>query len=87
MSTAAKTGIAEASPRCKARLAGVFEALEGMTSAFGQVFALGRLVVYRFPVIAAASVLAEIPLQRWLLAVGVNPQRWREQASAAGRHE
>ncbi len=37
--------IAEASPRFKARVAGVFEMLEGMTSAFGQVFVLGRLIV------------------------------------------
>ena len=33
--------IAEASPRFKARMAGVFEMLEGLTSAFGQVVVLG----------------------------------------------
>jgi len=33
-----------------------------------------------------ASAFAEIPLQLWLLVVGVNPQRWKDQASvAAGR--
>ncbi|HVT58717.1 MAG TPA: hypothetical protein VHR45_09965 [Thermoanaerobaculia bacterium] len=31
-----------------------------------------------------ASGLAEIPLQLWLLVKGVNDQRWKEQASAAG---
>jgi hypothetical protein len=32
------------SPRFKGRVAGVFEALEGVTSAYGQVVVLGRLV-------------------------------------------
>jgi len=41
------------------------------------------LGVYLFPIIAAASGVAELPLQLWLLIVGVNDQRWREQASAA----
>ena len=36
---------AEVSPRTKARMAGVFELLEGFTSAGGQVFILGSLVV------------------------------------------
>jgi hypothetical protein len=39
---------------------------------------------YLFPFIAAASALAEIPLQLWLLVKGVNDQRWKQQASAAG---
>ena len=30
-----------------------------------------------------ASALGEIPLLLWLLVVGVNVQRWNEQASAA----
>ena len=91
--------IAEASPRFKPRVAGVFEMLEGMTSAFGQVFVLGRLIdrilgvllaidglgwmafvvppfaLHLIPFIAAASALAEIPLQLWLVGMGVNPQR------------
>jgi len=37
-----------------------------------------------FPLIAAASAIAEIPLQLWLIIKGVDPQRWREQAGAAG---
>jgi hypothetical protein len=36
-----------------------------------------------FPYIAGASALGEIPLMVWLLVMGVNPQRWNEQASAA----
>jgi hypothetical protein len=36
------------------------------------------------PYIAGASALGEIPLLLWLLVVGVNAQRWNEQASAAG---
>jgi hypothetical protein len=36
------------------------------------------------PYIAGASALGEIPLLLWLLVVGVNAQRWKEQASAAG---
>ena len=37
--------IAEASPRFKARVAGVFQLLEALTATFGQVIVLGRLVV------------------------------------------
>ncbi|HLV96188.1 MAG TPA: DUF4386 domain-containing protein [Candidatus Acidoferrales bacterium] len=46
------------SPRSLARIAGVFEALEGMTSSFGQVFVLGRLVVYGAAATTAANILA-----------------------------
>ncbi len=46
MSTAVVTPrIAEVSPRFKARIAGACEFLEGLTSAWGQVLVLGRLVV------------------------------------------
>jgi hypothetical protein len=66
MNTAVTTGrIAEASPRCKARLAGVFEALEGMTSAFGQVFVLGRLVVFSDAAATAANILGHQRLFWW----------------------
>ena len=36
--------IAETSPRSLARTAGIFEALEGLTAAYGQVVVLGGLV-------------------------------------------
>jgi hypothetical protein len=49
--------IAEASPRFKARMAGVFELLEGFTSSFGQVMVLGRLVVAGNAAATAANVL------------------------------
>ena len=45
-------------PRARARMAGVFEALEGFTSSFGQVFILGSLVVAGNPAVTAANILA-----------------------------
>ena len=36
-----------------------------------------------FPFIAVAAALAEMPLTLWLLVVGVNDQRWKEQARTA----
>jgi hypothetical protein len=48
------------------------------------IYLLPRLGVHLFPIIAVAYGLAEMPLQLWLLIMGVNPGRWREQASAAG---
>jgi hypothetical protein len=47
----------EASPRFKARMAGVFEMLEGCTSSSGQVFILGRLVVSGSAAATAANML------------------------------
>jgi hypothetical protein len=38
---------------------------------------------YLFPMIAAASALAEFPLQIWLLVFGVNQQRWKTAAATA----
>jgi len=37
-----------------------------------------------YPVIAIVSALGEIPLLLWLLAVGVNSERWKEQEGRAG---
>jgi uncharacterized protein DUF4386 len=48
----------EVSPRLKARMAGVFELLEGITSASGQVFILGSLIVTGNAAATAAKLLA-----------------------------
>ncbi len=49
--------IAGASPRFLARLAGVFQGLEGTTATFGQVIVLGRLVVFGNAAATAANIL------------------------------
>jgi hypothetical protein len=41
------------------------------------------LVNHLFPYNLAFAILAELSLMLWLLVMGVNVQRWREQASAA----
>src|SRR5215470_11625534 len=50
------------SPRVKARIAGVFEALEGTASAGGQVVILGSFVVAGNAAATAANILANQPL-------------------------
>jgi hypothetical protein len=40
-----------------------------------------------FPYIAVASAIGELPLQLWLLIMGVNSERWNAQAHAAGLTE
>jgi hypothetical protein len=45
------------SPKAKARLAGVFEALEGLTSAFGQVTIPGQLIMVGNAAATAANIL------------------------------
>ncbi len=57
--------VPELSPRFKARLAGVFQGLEGATSAFGQVFVLGRLVVFSSAAATAANILGHERLFWW----------------------
>jgi hypothetical protein len=39
--------------------------------------------LFRSHIVLGASALGEITLLLWLLVVGVNDQRWKEQASAA----
>jgi Domain of unknown function (DUF4386) len=62
------------------RILGVLLAIDGLG---WMTFMVPPFASYLFPVIAAASALAEIPLQLWLVVMGVNPQRWKGQASAA----
>src|SRR5208337_433702 len=61
------------------RVLGVLLAISGL----GWVTYLSPpLANYLWPFIAAASALGEIPLELWLIVMGVNVQRWKEQASA-----
>jgi Domain of unknown function (DUF4386) len=54
----------EWSPKAKARLAGVFQALEGTTSTLGQVLVLGRLIVVGNAAPTAANILKHETLFR-----------------------
>jgi len=56
--------IAEASPRFKARMAGVFYVLTAVTSVFGQFFVLGKLVVQGDAAATATNILAHQPFFR-----------------------
>ena len=57
--------VSRLSPRGRARLAGVFEALEGSGSAVGQVVILGRLVVPKDAAATAHNILANEGLYRF----------------------
>src|SRR3954471_6786213 len=58
------------SPRMTARLAGVFELLEGATSVAGQMILLGSLVA-RDPAVTAANILANEPAFRLGIALSL----------------
>jgi hypothetical protein len=63
------------------RVIGVLMAIAGLTY---QVFLSPPLAIYLFSyVVKPAGALGELSLLLWLLIFGVNPQRWKEQASAA----
>ena len=63
------------------RVLGVLLAISGL----GWVTYLSPpLAQHLSPFIVGASALGEIPLELWLIVMGVNVQRWKEQASAAG---
>ena len=59
------------SPKAKARLAGVFEALEGLTSAFGQVTIPGQLIVVGNAAATAANILNHESLFRFGFALSL----------------
>src|SRR6266481_8257531 len=54
----------EWSPKAKARLAGVFEALEGFTSSYGQMTVLGQLMIAGNAAATAANILQHETLFR-----------------------
>ncbi len=63
------------------RILGALSVLAG----FGWLTFLSPPLGYRlFPYVAALGLLAAAPQILWLLVFGVNEQRWKEQASAAG---
>ena len=65
MSTAVTERIAEASPRFKARLAGVFYLLTVLSRMFVEIFVRNRLVVSDDAAATATNILAHEPLWRW----------------------
>lgn len=62
------------------RILGVLLAIDGMG---WMMYVVPPFANHLFPFIAAASAIAEIPLQLWLIIMGVNSQRWMAQAKAA----
>jgi hypothetical protein len=62
------------------RIIGVLLALDGVGWA---TYLWPPLATTLYPVIAVVAAFGEIPLLLWLLVVGVNEQRWKEQARAA----
>ena len=63
------------------RILGVLLTISGLGWA---IFLVPPLAHQLFPFIAGASALGELPLELWLIVMGVNAQRWKAQASAAG---
>jgi hypothetical protein len=67
------------------RILGVFMGLAGLAY---QAYLWPPLATRLFPyVLAPAGALGELSLILWLIAMGVNSQRWKEQASAAGESQ
>lgn len=64
------------------RILGVFMAISGLAYQIFLSPPLARELF--FSVVGPAGALGELSLILWLLVFGVNAERWREQASAAG---
>jgi hypothetical protein len=47
------------------------------------LFVWPPLAAFLFPAIAVAAGLAELPMQLWLLIMGMNNERWNQRAAAA----
>jgi hypothetical protein len=62
------------------RILGILLAIDGVG---WMMFVVPPFADRLFPFVAGASAVAEIPLQLWLIIMGVNSQRWKEQASTA----
>jgi len=62
------------------RLLGLLLMVDGIGWA---LFVWPPLATFLFPAIAVAAALAELPMQLWLLIVGVNDERWNQRAAAA----
>jgi uncharacterized protein DUF4386 len=63
------------------RILGVLMAIAGSG---WLTFVSPALAMYLSPYILAPGILGEGSLMLWLLVIGVNAERWKEQASAAG---
>ena len=66
------------------RILGVLVAFAGLG---WLTFLSPPLANYLSPYIQMLGVLAEGSLMLWLLVIGVNAQRWKDQASAAGERQ
>jgi hypothetical protein len=62
-----------------------FGALAGIAGLGGLMFLVPPLAHNLFPYFVAIGLLAELSLTAWLLAAGVDVQRWNELASTAAR--
>ena len=63
------------------RILGVLLLIDGLG---WMLYLLPPLAQQLFPLIAVAAGLAEFPLEIWLIVMGVNNERWKQQAGATG---
>ena len=63
------------------RILGVLLVIDGLG---WMLYLLPPLAQQLFPLIAVAAGLAEFPLEIWLIVMGVNNERWKQQAGATG---